>query len=98
MIKTNYPSEESLTLALELLNSVCNDDFSEPPAHSFGQSYFLTGNIYDLTGNIYDFFNELKAYLVGLSSSKEKIVALEAFEILSGMAYDKLKIDLALVN
>jgi hypothetical protein len=89
MIKINYPSEESLTLALELLGAVSNEDFSEVSGHD--QSYFLTGTIYD-------FFNELKAYLASLSSSKERLVRLEAFETLSGMAYDKLKIDLGLVN
>jgi hypothetical protein len=89
MIKINYPSEESLTLALELLATISNEDFSTLRNHD--ESYFLTGTIYD-------FFNELKTYLTSLSSSKDRLVNLEAFETLSGMAYDKLKIDLGLVN
>lgn len=89
MIKINYPSEESLALALQLLNAVSNQDFLGVPKNE--AAYFLTGSIYD-------FFDELKAYLVRLPSSKDKLINLEAFETLSGMAYDKLKIDLGLVN
>ena len=89
MPRINYPSEESIKLALELLDSVSNQDFSKVPENQ--PAYFLTGSIYD-------FFDELKVYLSSLSSSKDKQVSLEAFETLSGMAYDKLKLDLGLVH
>jgi hypothetical protein len=86
--KINHPSLESVELALHFLNSVNNDDFSK--AHT-NESYFLAGGMFD-------HFNELKVYLSSLSTAHEKITNIEAFEVLSGMAYDKLKIDLGLVH
>ncbi len=89
MPKINYPSEESIKLALELLDSVSSQDFSRVPENQ--PAYFITGSIYDL-------FDEIKVYIASLSSPKDKMVSLEAFETLSGMAYDKLKLDLGLVH
>jgi hypothetical protein len=88
MAKINNPSPQSLKLAIEYLESVNKDDFSDAVRT---EGYFLTGGIFD-------FFNELKVYLSAIPTAHEKIINIEAFEILSGIAYDKLKIDLGLVH
>ena len=86
--KLNNPAPESLTLALDYLEAVNSDDFS---ATQRTEGYFITGAIFDL-------FNELKVYLNSLSTAQEKIINIEAFEVLSGIGYDKLKVDLGLVH
>jgi len=57
MATIKYPSEESLTLALKLLNHY---------QANYDQKMLSEDNF--LTESIYEFFDELKVYLVSLSS------------------------------